>query len=52
MKLVSNLVLGLNRADLAEGLAFARSLDFDDEATRLLSRDYRAGGHWAIPKGV
>jgi 3-hydroxyisobutyrate dehydrogenase-like beta-hydroxyacid dehydrogenase len=33
MKLVSNLVLGLNRAALAEGLAFARSLDLDDEAT-------------------
>jgi hypothetical protein len=24
----------------------------DDEATRLLSRDYRSGSHWAIPKGV
>jgi hypothetical protein len=24
----------------------------DDEATRLLSRKYRDGGHWAIPKGV
>ena len=24
----------------------------DEEATRLLSRDYREGGHWAIPKGV
>ena len=33
MKLVSNLVLGLNRVALAEGLAFARSLDLDDEAT-------------------
>jgi len=33
MKLVSNLVLGLNRAALAEGLAFARSLDLEDEAT-------------------
>ena len=33
MKLVSNLVLGLNRAALAEGLAFARSLDIEDEAT-------------------
>ena len=29
MKLVSNLVLGLNRAALAEGLAFASSLDLD-----------------------
>lgn len=33
MKLVSNLVLGLNRAALAEGLSFARSLELDDEAT-------------------
>ena len=24
----------------------------DEEATRLLSRQYRDGGHWAIPKGV
>ena len=24
----------------------------DEEATRLLTRDYRDGGHWAIPKGV
>lgn len=24
----------------------------DEEATHLLSRDYRDGGHWAIPKGV
>ena len=24
----------------------------DDEATKLLSRNYRADGHWAIPKGV
>lgn len=29
MKLVSNLVLGLNRAALAEGLAFAESLEID-----------------------
>lgn len=32
MKLVSNLVLGLNRAALAEGLAFSRSLGLDDQA--------------------
>lgn len=32
MKLVSNLVLGLNRAALAEGLAFSRSLGLEDEA--------------------
>jgi len=24
----------------------------DDEANRMLSREYRKGGHWAIPKGV
>ncbi|WP_169981065.1 NAD(P)-dependent oxidoreductase [Tautonia rosea] len=33
LKLVSNLVLGLNRAALAEGLAFARSLGLDPETT-------------------
>ncbi|MHB8864141.1 MAG: NAD(P)-dependent oxidoreductase [Pirellulaceae bacterium] len=33
MKLVSNLVLGLNRAALAEGLVFAQSLGLDAEAT-------------------
>jgi len=32
MKLVSNLVLGLNRAALAEGLVFARALGLDAEA--------------------
>ncbi len=32
MKLVSNLVLGLNRAALAEGLVFAQSLGLDAEA--------------------
>lgn len=32
MKLVSNLVLGLNRAALAEGLVFARALGLDMEA--------------------
>jgi 3-hydroxyisobutyrate dehydrogenase-like beta-hydroxyacid dehydrogenase len=32
MKLVSNLVLGLNRAALAEGLVFAQSLGIDPEA--------------------
>ncbi|CAN5132756.1 2-hydroxy-3-oxopropionate reductase [soil metagenome] len=33
MKLVVNLVLGLNRAALAEGLNFARALDFELETT-------------------
>ena len=32
MKLVSNLVLGLNRAALAEGLVFAQALGVDGEA--------------------
>jgi 3-hydroxyisobutyrate dehydrogenase-like beta-hydroxyacid dehydrogenase len=33
MKLVSNLVLGLNRAALAEGLVFARALGLDADAS-------------------
>lgn len=32
MKLVTNLVLGLNRASLAEGLSFARALKLDGES--------------------
>ena len=38
MKLVTNLVLGLNRAALAEGLAFAESLggDLKDHERRLI----------------
>ena len=32
MKLISNLVLGLNRAALAEGLVFARAIGVDPEA--------------------
>ena len=32
MKLVSNLVLGLNRAALAEGLVFAQAIGLDAEA--------------------
>ena len=32
MKLVSNLVLGLNRAALAEGLVFAEAIGLDAEA--------------------
>ncbi len=37
-KLASNLVLGLNRAALAEGLAFARALGLDGEAFLALLR--------------
>lgn len=39
MKLVTNLVLGLNRAALAEGLWFARSLGLDLEQTLFLLRE-------------
>ena len=39
LKLVSNLVLGLNRAVLAEGLAFAGSLGLDPEQTLAVLRD-------------
>ena len=34
MKLVTNLVLGLNRAVLAEGLVFAQSEDFEGKGRR------------------
>ncbi|MBL9170316.1 MAG: NAD(P)-dependent oxidoreductase [Verrucomicrobiales bacterium] len=39
LKLVSNLVLGLNRAVLAEGLAFAGKLHLDLEQTLVVLRD-------------
>ena len=39
MKLVTNLVLGLNRAALAEGLCFARYLGLDLEQALLLLRE-------------
>lgn len=39
MKLVTNLVLGLNRAALAEGLWFARSLGLDPHQTLFLLRE-------------
>ena len=39
MKLVTNLVLGLNRAALAEGLWFAQSLGLDLEQTLFLLRE-------------
>lgn len=42
MKLVTNLVLGLNRAALAEGLCFARSLGLDLTQTLLLLRESMA----------
>ena len=39
MKLVTNLVLGLNRAELAEGLWFAQSLGLDLQQTLYLLRE-------------
>jgi 3-hydroxyisobutyrate dehydrogenase-like beta-hydroxyacid dehydrogenase len=42
MKLVTNLVLGLNRAALAEGLCFAQSLGLDATRTLLLLRESMA----------
>ena len=39
MKLVTNLVLGLNRAALAEGLCFARQLGLDLQQTLHLLRE-------------
>jgi 3-hydroxyisobutyrate dehydrogenase-like beta-hydroxyacid dehydrogenase len=42
MKLVTNLVLGLNRAALAEGLAFARALELDLAQTMEVLRDSMA----------
>jgi 3-hydroxyisobutyrate dehydrogenase-like beta-hydroxyacid dehydrogenase len=42
MKLVSNLVLGLNRAALAEGLAFAAALGIDGRPALALLRDSAA----------
>jgi 3-hydroxyisobutyrate dehydrogenase-like beta-hydroxyacid dehydrogenase len=42
MKLVTNLVLGLNRAALAEGLAFARALELDLDQTMAVLRDSMA----------
>ncbi len=39
MKLISNLVLGLNRAALAEGLAFAEALDVSPQAALEVMRE-------------
>ena len=41
MKLVVNLVLGLNRAVLAEGLAFARRCGLDPAAVLEILRERR-----------
>lgn len=51
MKLVTNLVLGLNRAALAEGLCFARSLGLDPEQTLFLMRESMAYSRIMDTKG-
>lgn len=51
MKLVTNLVLGLNRAALAEGLAFARALGFDLDATLEILRESPAHSRMLDLKG-
>lgn len=51
MKLVSNLVLGLNRAALAEGLAFAQSLELDLSATLEVLRGSMAASRIMDTKG-
>ncbi len=51
MKLVSNLVLGLNRAALAEGLAFARSTGVDPAAALEVLRNSAAASRVMDVKG-
>ncbi len=51
MKLVSNLVLGLNRAALAEGFAFARALNLDLNATLDVLRGSMAASRIMDTKG-
>lgn len=51
MKLVSNLVLGLNRAALAEGLAFAESVGLDPAETLSVLRDSMAYSRIMDTKG-
>ena len=51
MKLVTNLVLGLNRAALAEGLAFAESAGLDAESTLSILRDSMAYSRIMDTKG-
>lgn len=51
MKLVTNLVLGLNRAALAEGLAFARHLGLDATRALALLRDSMAYSRIMDSKG-
>jgi 3-hydroxyisobutyrate dehydrogenase-like beta-hydroxyacid dehydrogenase len=51
MKLATNLVLGLNRAALAEGLAFARSLGLDPGLTLAVLREGAAYSRAMDAKG-
>lgn len=51
MKLVTNLVLGLNRAALAEGLVFARALGIDPAAALEVLRDGPAASRQMDTKG-
>lgn len=51
MKLVSNLVLGLNRAALAEGFAFARTIGLDLNATLDVLRGSMAASRIMDTKG-
>lgn len=51
MKLVTNLVLGLNRAALAEGLAFAEALGLDAAATLTVLRASAAYSRMMDTKG-
>ena len=51
MKLVTNLVLGLNRAALAEGLAFARALQLDGKKTLAILRESMAYSRIMDSKG-
>lgn len=51
MKLVTNLVLGLNRAALAEGLAFAAALDLDLAQTLAIMRSSAAYSRIMDTKG-
>jgi 3-hydroxyisobutyrate dehydrogenase-like beta-hydroxyacid dehydrogenase len=51
MKLVTNLVLGLNRAALAEGLVFARTLGLDAKLTLAVLRSSMAYSHIMDVKG-
>lgn len=51
MKLVTNLVLGLNRAALAEGLAFAESLGLDPAMALAVLRESMAYSRIMDTKG-